>query len=302
MSNRIFVGAFGITCALSVAGCVTEAGTLNEVSGNGGSGGNAGNAGSGGGSGGSDNGSSSSSTGTGPGVMPTAFEFNNGLLPTCFWSNGAQKTLRALATGPIADDNGTMPQMPDILLTCYDTIKYAVECALDDTQSVTNPHNKAVYKGVVGLAPKWRTQALDTEGRRWVTACMVQRLNALGLSVPIVLEADRFPLYEDKSADVEYPVEESTAFGDLFSSEAPLTLLNPAFTAYICSEDDAALACLDISNLLNLRACDNVGLLCGMKYIGKCKDACTASGPYWNCTEQSYSQTIRVQTKENLCL
>jgi hypothetical protein len=301
MLNRNFIGAFWLACALSVAGCVTEGGTTDDGPGNDGGGGNGG-----GGSGGSGNGSTSSSgsssSSSGPGINPTAFEIGNGLLPTCFWSNGAQKTLRALATGPLADANGKMPQMPDILLTCYDTIKYAVECALDDTQSVTNPHNNAVYKGRVGLAPKWRSQALDSEGRRWVTACMVQRLNALGLVVPIVLEADRAPLYESKDADEKYPIEESTAFGDLFSSPDPITLLSPAFTAYVCSEDDVALACVDVAHLLQLRLCDNIGLLCGVKYIGKCSAECVANGPYWDCSKYGFTQTIRVQTQENLCL
>lgn len=242
--------------------------------------------------------------GTDVGLTPTSFESHNGMLPSCFWSVGSQKTLRMLGNGPIANAGGTMPNMPDISALCYDTIKYAVQCALESTQSVTNPHNGATYQGLVGLAPNWRTQALDTDGRRWVTACMVQRLNALGLPVPILLEGDHAPLYESTSLDGQYPFEESTAFGDLFSSTAPLTGLTPAFTAYVCSEEDLAGQCLlSASNLLNLRLCDNVGLLCGVKHIGTCRSKCTANGPYWTCpNDGGYSQTIRVQTHDSLCL
>ncbi len=242
--------------------------------------------------------------GTDVGLSPTAFESHNGMLPTCFWSVGAQKTLRALGKGAIANAGGTMPNMPDISALCYDTIKYAVQCALDSTQSVKNPHNNAVYQGMIGLATNWRTQALDTDGRRWVTACMVQRLNALGLPVPILLEGDHDPLHESTSLDGQYPFEESSAFGDLFSSTTPLTGLTPAFTAYVCSEQDLTNQCLvNASNLLNLRLCDNLGLLCGVQYIGTCSSKCTANGSYWNCPNGGgYSQTIRVQTQDSLCL
>jgi hypothetical protein len=115
-----------------------------------------------------------------------------------------------------------------------------------------------------------------------------------------LLEGDHAPLYESNVLDDEYPFEESTAFGDLFSSTAPLTGLTPAFTAYMCSEEDST--CLNVSTLLNIRACDNVGLLCGIKYIGKCSSKCSANGPYWNCPNYGFSQTIRVQTQDNLCL
>lgn len=236
------------------------------------------------------------------GLSPTGFEAGNGLLPTCFWSTGAQKTLRSLGNGPLANAGGSMPSMPSILPLCYSVIKYAVQCALDSSQSVTNPHNGAVYQGAVGLAPNWRTQALDSDGRRFVTACMVQRLNVLGLTVPILLEGDHASLYESTEQDSEYPFAESTAFGDLFSSTAPLTGLTPAFTAYVCGEEDLTDTCLNVSNLLHIRVCDNLGLLCGMQYIGKCSSKCSANGPYWTCPNYGFSQTIRVQTQDALCL
>jgi hypothetical protein len=235
------------------------------------------------------------------GLSPAAFEFNNGLSPSCFWNHSVQGYLRDLGKNKlVVDATGTLPATSLLFPNaCNDAVKYAVQCGLGSDKSVT--FKNMTYTGAVGLAPDWDTRGLNTDERRWVTACMVQRLNVAGLTVPILLEGDHSPLYENTAQDATYWYQESTAFGDLFSSTAPLTGLTPAFTAYFCGETNNAASgsCIDVSSLLNLRVCDNAGILCGMQYIGKCSDVCTANGPYWNC--QNVSQTIRVQTQDNLC-
>jgi len=274
MLKHQLISLVSLGCALAVMGCAADESTT-EVSGD---------------------------DATNVGLNPTAFEFNNGLSPTCFWNHTVQGYLRDLGKNKlVVDATGKLPATPLLFpALCNDAVKYAVQCGLGSDKSVN--FKNTTYTGAVGLAPDWDTRALNSDERRWVTACMIQRLNALSLSVNILLEGDHTPLYESTAQDTEYPYQESTAFGDLFSSTTPLTGLGPAFTAYICGEEDVTDSCLNISNLLQLRVCDNLGLLCGMQYIGKCNDVCTANGPYWNCTTQGFSQTIRVQTKDNLCL
>jgi hypothetical protein len=293
--------AMALGCGAVITGCEpgnTQSNTTGP--GNAGAGGDAGAGGAGGDAGAGGGGGAGGMIS--PPLQPAGFEFANGLLPTCFWSHGTQKTLRNLANAPLANAAGTMPAMPDVLPLCYDAIQYTVQCALEAGNTVTNPGNGAVYEGAAGLAPKWRTQPLDADGKRWVTACLVQRLNTLGLKVPILLEGNHSSLYENPKQDAKYPFQESSAFGDLFSSTAPLNGLAPAFTAYVCGEQNFTDVCLNPSGPLNLRLCDNVGLLCGVQYIGKCGSECVADGPYWNCPDYGFSQTIRVQTQDALCL
>lgn len=260
-----------------------------------------------------DNGSpdnGSPDNGSNVGLTPSAFEFTNGLSPSCFWDYGVQGYLRTMGNVALTP-NAKLPGIPNnVSSLCYDAIKYAVQCGLGSDVSVMNPKNGASYTGVVGLAPDWKTRALNSDERRWVTACMVQRLNVLGQTVPIVLEGNRSPLYEDTSIDAKYPYEEATAFGDLFSSTVNLAVLlpvTPAFTAYVCGEQEVTNSCLNVANLLQARLCGTVSLLCGMQYIGQCADVCTTvDGAYWDCpvpgSQDRFTQTVRVQSQANFCL
>lgn len=244
------------------------------------------------------------------GLTPAAFEFTNGLSPTCFWDYGVQGYLRTLGNTALTP-NANLPSIPsNVSALCYDAVKYAVQCGLGDDTTVKNPKNGASYTGVVGLAPDWKSRALNQDERRWVTACMVQRLNALGLTAKILLEGNRSPLHENTSQDAEYPYEEATAFGDLFSSNVNLNVLlplAPAFKAYVCGEQAITDSCLNVSNLLQARLCGTASVLCGMQYIGVCDDVCNlVDGTYWDCpvpgSSDRFTQTIRVQTQANLCL
>jgi hypothetical protein len=86
-----------------------------------------------------------------------------------------------------------------------------------------------LYRGWWGLAPSWLGGVLNTDGRRYVTACMVQQLNYYGAHVPILLEGNHPALAASVNYSAQYPLAESTVFGDLFSSPTPLLGLLPAF-------------------------------------------------------------------------
>jgi hypothetical protein len=229
----------------------------------------------------------------------TGFGVLNGITPACFWDHGVQAALRSLATGPIANSTGYMPSMASVPAPCWKVIKDTVECALPATMSVRNVNNGDIYNGLVGLAAGWRTGSLGGPERRWVTACLIQRLNAFGIEVPTLQEGNHPAMYTNAADDALYPFDESTGSGDLFSSTMPLGGNSPAFLANMCSETDLNKICRDREGTLDYRICDTAGPLCGLNYLGPCNTACVPNGPYWTCLGNS--QTVRVQLQTGAC-
>jgi hypothetical protein len=189
---------------------------------------------------------------------------------------------------------------------CREVLRSAVECALTREQSVTDPVTGELYTGWWGLAPSWLGDVLNLDGRRYVTACMVQRLNFTGTTVPILLEGSHPAIAQNATFGPQYPIEESTAFGDLFSSTMPLGGLLPAFNAYVCWENLLPSACglLGLPLLFEERLCDGVPL-CGLTLIGPCSLSCVQNGPYWACRPHLFAspwtQTVRVKLETATC-
>src|SRR5262249_13702784 len=117
-----------------------------------------------------------------------------------------------------------MGSLPKISKASALVWKDLIECALDSTQSVeitidgdTTPTK---FVGDFGLAPQWAyaNGSCQSDCRHWVTACMLPRVNAWGLRVPISERAK--PLEADTSRQEleDFPNEEATYFGDMFAS------------------------------------------------------------------------------------
>lgn len=232
----------------------------------------------------------------------------NGMLPACFWAPGSQQALRTLGGAALQQGGNTMPAIPasQVQAECRHVLKYAVQCALPQGQALTDPVTGEEYPGWWGLAPGWKDAALDAAGRRYVTACLLQRLNATGTQVPIALEGPSPAIEQDAEVAAIFSIEESTAFGDLFSSERPLDGLLPAFDAYVCSEDLLSDSCGLLGlPLLEERICDDTGILCGLVPLGPCWLACAANGPYYKCKpgllSPCWTETVRVRLDPETC-
>lgn len=232
----------------------------------------------------------------------------NGLLPSCFWAMGAQAALRSLGGGALDQGGGALPSVPlsQIPAECRDVLRDTVQCALPEGQSLTDPVTGATYGGWWGLAAGWEDEALDTDGRRYVTACLVQRLNATGTEVPIVLEGPHPAIQRNAELASVYSIKESTLLGDLFSSTTPLTGLWPAFNVYSCWEDLLPQSCgaAGLPLLDESRVCDDL-VLCGYVSLGPCSLACAQNGPYYGCKPgllaPSWRQTVRVRVDPATC-
>ncbi len=100
-----------------------------------------------------------------------------------------------------------------------DTIRYLVECALPEGESVTKniQGQTLTFQGMLGLAPEWEDGACDVDCQEWVSACMLARTNASGETVAIWLQADHPALGMDSSPS--FPVYEASFFGNLFADD-----------------------------------------------------------------------------------
>lgn len=232
----------------------------------------------------------------------------NGTSPSCFWAPGTQQALRTLGGAALDQGGGSLSNIPlsQVSSDCREVLRSAVECALTPDQSVSDPVTGELYTGWWGLAPSWLGEVLSVEGRRYVTACMVQRLNYYGASVPILLEGPHPGIAQSATFGPQYPISESTVFGDLFSSTTPLLGLLPAFNVYVCWESLLPQSCglLGLPLLLEERICDDAPL-CGLMVLGPCDLSCVENGPYWKCRSGLLSpwqtETVRVKLETATC-
>ncbi len=232
----------------------------------------------------------------------------NGTLPSCFWAPGTQQALRSLGGAALDQGAGSLANIPlsQVDASCRHVLRSAVECALTPDQSVRDPVTGELYTGWWGLAPSWLGSVLDTQGRRYVTGCMVQRLNYYGTSVPILLEGPHPAIAQNTTYGPLYPIQESTVFGDLFSSTTPLLGLLPAFNVYVCWESALPQSCglLGLPLLFEKRICDDAPL-CGLVTLGPCALSCVENGPYWKCRPDLLSpwqtETVRVKLETATC-
>lgn len=231
----------------------------------------------------------------------------NGTRPSCFWAHGTQQALRALGGAALDQGQGLLPSIPltQVSEQCREVLRSAVECALTREQSVRDPVTGELYTGWWGLAPSWQGGALDVDGRRYVTGCMVQRLNYYGTQVPILLEGRHPAISRNATFGPQYPIVESTVFGDLFSSTTPLLGILPAFNVYVCWEGLLPQSCGLLGlPLLEQRVCDDLPL-CGLVVLGPCFLSCAQDDSYWKCKpgllSPYWTQTVRVKLETASC-
>ena len=184
-----------------------------------------------------------------------------------------------------------------------EVLSYIVSCALPYGQRIVI--GAYSFDGSIGLAPAWANRLPTVAERRWVTACLLARTNAFGITVELSLRGPHSALATSLGESVGYTLVEGAFYGDLF---------DPAGARlYACAAEvhDANLAL----STQALRACatssDGITTGCGFTYTGKCAvtdlslaPACTGIlPPYTNCragrtsTAPRFSEVITVYLK-----
>jgi hypothetical protein len=110
-------------------------------------------------------------------------------------------------------------------------MKYLVSCALTPQQSLDVTINDQPYhfQGGVGLAPQWGMTGGSCDGscQRWVSACLLARLDAAGVEREISVRGLNPALVPTWSELTTYTQREATYFGNVFIPGQPRYLCLP---------------------------------------------------------------------------
>jgi hypothetical protein len=91
-------------------------------------------------------------------------------------------------------------------------VEYFVSCALPAGDEVVV--NDVAFAGAIGLAPEWPAGACDAGCRRWISACLLARVNARGERVEISLRGPHPALRPGPAELAAFTDEEGTYYGD----------------------------------------------------------------------------------------
>ena len=145
-------------------------------------------------------------------------------------------------------------------------LKYVVSCALDEDDSVAFKIDGKRYefRGGLGLAPEWGRShgACDGDCQRWVSACVLARVDAAGVKRTISIRGDNRALRPEDNELRRYSDREATYFGNLFVRNQPRYM------------------CLSPGKTSNERVCGDSLDDCPMTVVGSCDDACDDDGRY----------------------
>lgn len=227
-----------------------------------------------------------------------ALEWTNGNDPIFFWNPSTQTALRALAQGALGDADENLTNTPLTSLTAgRHLLGYVIGCALPAGTSLTD--DGVTYQGVAGLAPSWETSALtDVSSQRWVTACVLQTLNGLGVHVPLRLFGSNPALADLPTSDLsKYTVPDATMFGNVFTSTNP--------RAYACTDMGFLKGCTIDASAYALKRICGLSLACGLSLLGPCSASCVAGATGATCKDPSntvYPEAISSKLQRTLVI
>lgn len=163
-------------------------------------------------------------------------------------------TSTALSSEPIASNILGDPYQRELM-------KYAIECALPETATVTasNGVESIDYHGSLGLAPEWADGACGVPCQEWVSACLLARSNYYGVTVALYFDGNNpaFDAEQPPEGYGNYSVEEGAFFGNVF--------LDPS-RQYSCRGGGSD----PLS--MSFRLCTKPGHICGIQSVGFCGD------------------------------
>jgi hypothetical protein len=180
-------------------------------------------------------------------------------------------TLNAITLNAITLNAITLNGLKDP--TARDVFSYVVSCALPESETLTLNIEGVDYSfpGQLGLAPEWGKAGGDCDGKcqEWVSACVLSRVDYLGVAEPISVRGDNPGLKSSPAELSAYTQREATYYGNIFSSPQKFY------------------ACLPPGQTEIPRVCGPSIETCGIDVLGSCDDLCghpRPDGSYPNCT------------------
>ena len=157
-----------------------------------------------------------------------------------------------------------------------DVLKYIVSCALPAGQqvSVTAQGTTYTYDGQLGLAPEWGEAggSCGESCQGWVSACLLSRVDFLGVSKQISVRGDNPGLVAPHAERITYTSREATYYGNVFVSP------------------QLRYACLSPDKTQIPRVCGPSIQGCVVDVVGSCEDVCghaRSDGSFRDCWSQA---------------
>lgn len=141
-------------------------------------------------------------------------------------------------------------------------VEYLISCALPEGERVSfdiEGHTYA-FDGKLGLAPEWKDQACGPSCQRWVSACMLARVNGHEVVRTISMRGEHKGLVVEPQEMATFPRREATYFGNIFL---------PQPQAY---------ACLSPGETTISRICGDSVDGCALPVVGQCDEVCKGLG------------------------
>ena len=176
----------------------------------------------------------------------------------------------ALVTNGLNLGNGLDLGDPD----AHQFVEYLVSCALPAGDDVAIQGE--TFAGALGLAPEWADGPCGETCQRWVSACLLARVNARGERVQISMRGPDDALHPGEREIVDFPVEDGTFFGNLFVSPLVLLATSP--------REDLSLP----------RTCGGAIQDCAIDILGRSDEICAMSSPARGRTGCPYAEVVTV--------
>ena len=145
-------------------------------------------------------------------------------------------------------------------------LKYVVSCALPDDASLSLSVDGTSYTfpGGLGLAPQWgqRGGSCDESCQRWVSGCVLGRVDFLGVEELISERGENPALRTTWQELTGYTSDEATYFGNIFIQGQPMY------------------ACLAPGKTEIPRVCGPSLANCPMTVVGSCAKTCAYQMPF----------------------
>lgn len=169
-------------------------------------------------------------------------------------------------------------------------MRFLVGCALAEGIQL-GCHGEA-FHGQLGLAPHWIRHAPTASELRWVSACMLARVNNYGRAMKISVHGPHAGLYVNRKDRETYTLEEGAFYGNIFTGSAPIIGWSCRGTAQDAGDPGADTA-MDSRDCAEAEgATSNV---CGWGFSGECGAACDGvhEGPgyYTSCHDADRTNT-----------
>lgn len=176
-----------------------------------------------------------------------------------------------LATGVVGGELQANPVADPLLGTAEgrEYFAYIISCAMPAGQVIeaSSGGTSFRFEGAIGLAPDWEHRGMTDSERRWVSACLLARVNAYGVSVAISLRGDHGALVPTNGEEEQFGLIEGAFYGDVFTADQSKMEMVACRGAGQAAGETGGLVDRDCAE-----PAANGLTVCGFRYAGDCLD------------------------------